>query len=415
MDEKIFFKKYFSFLKERNEKINVNNLNEEIEKIKNNNSKYYKINNQDMKELFNTFKTSKLKVYLTNPINIGKGKILDQKNNYFKIYDNVKYELLYKFENINTYIIYGILLDNNDLILNSKEKIYIYRLEKEQYSLYKTIFEKKSYKPKHFKFEDHWEHIYLDFKILRIKAMNKNQFMSISTYGFKIYNKNEKNKYLCIFTYICNEVNKNKVLENVHEIKKNEYLLINKRKFKIFESTDELILEKLEIKYDENNESIKKDGLNESDTRFFSKVGNYFKELVSKDNNEKKELKELIKYGVFKYLSNYIILKKKYFLILIENNLLILTILNYQMKTYYITSGKIIKWNCPNDNKFLLIDLGEIILFELIDNNVNEDNILSVDLIITGYIRSNNISNLLKFNDSQNNFYRKLNDSILLY
>ena len=35
LDEKIFFKKYFSFLKERNEKINVDNLNEEIEKIKN--------------------------------------------------------------------------------------------------------------------------------------------------------------------------------------------------------------------------------------------------------------------------------------------------------------------------------------------------------------------------------------------
>ena len=85
-----------------------------------------------MKDLFNTFKTSKLKVYLTNPINIGKGKILDQKNNYFQIYDNVKYELLYKFENINTYIISGVLLDNNDLILNSKEKIYIYRLEKKQ-------------------------------------------------------------------------------------------------------------------------------------------------------------------------------------------------------------------------------------------------------------------------------------------
>ena len=32
-----------------------------------------------MKDLFNTFKTSKLKDYLTNPINIGKGKILIKK------------------------------------------------------------------------------------------------------------------------------------------------------------------------------------------------------------------------------------------------------------------------------------------------------------------------------------------------
>ena len=85
------------------------------------------------------------------------------------------------------------------------------------------------------------------------------------------------------------------------------------------------------------------------------------------------------------------------------------------MKTYYITNGNIIKWNCPNDNKFLLIDFCDIILFELIDNNVNEDNILLVDLIITGYIKSNNIQNLIKFNNVQNRFYTKLNNFILLY
>ena len=67
----------------------------------------------------------------------------------------MKYELLYQFKNINTSIISGILLDNNDLILNSNEKIYIYRLEKEQFSLYKTIFEKKIYKPKFFQYEDY--------------------------------------------------------------------------------------------------------------------------------------------------------------------------------------------------------------------------------------------------------------------
>ena len=418
LEEKIFFKKYFSLLNKKTTEINENNLNQEIEKIKNKNIKYYKINNQDMKDLQRTFRTSKLKVYIENPINIGNGKILAQKNNYFTIYDNAKYEPLYKFESIKTNIISGILLDNNDLILNSNENIYIYRLEKRNYSLYQTIYEKKVYKPKYFQLGDIWEYHYLNFVLKRVKAMNENKFMSISTYGFKIYNKDENKNYLCIFTYICDGVGERKILENVHEIKNNEYILINKRKYKNYEQNfirdeDEFVLEKLEIKNDENNEGIKKCGLNESDSGFFTKIGKFFKELISKDNNEKKEL--IIKYTIFEYLSNYIILKNKYFLILIENNLLILNLLNHQMKTYYITNGNIIKWNCPNDNKFLLIDFCDIILFELIDNNVNEDNILLVDLIITGYIKSNNIQNLIKFNNVQNRFYTKLNNFILLY
>ena len=61
---------------EPNEKnIQEKNLSKEIEKYKKNNSKYYKINNQDMKKLESSFKSPKLKVYLNNPIDIGDGKI----------------------------------------------------------------------------------------------------------------------------------------------------------------------------------------------------------------------------------------------------------------------------------------------------------------------------------------------------
>ena len=55
IDEKIFFKKYFSILKEKNKDIEKNNLNQEIEKIKNKNSKYYKLKDQDMQDLQRIF------------------------------------------------------------------------------------------------------------------------------------------------------------------------------------------------------------------------------------------------------------------------------------------------------------------------------------------------------------------------
>ena len=49
---------------------------EEIEKIKAKSLKTpYKINNQKVIELENTFKSPKLKVYLINPINLGNGNI----------------------------------------------------------------------------------------------------------------------------------------------------------------------------------------------------------------------------------------------------------------------------------------------------------------------------------------------------
>ena len=288
-----------------------------------------------------------------------------QKINYFIIYDNVKFEILYKFESVNVYIISGILLDNNDLILNSNETIYIYRLKNNNYTLYKTILEKDIYK-------------YLNYKLKLIKKINENTFMIISSYGFKIYNKDKNNNYICIFTYICDEISKNKILENVYKINKNEYILINIRKYESIEhkfiktEADELVLEKLEIKNEDNNEDIKRDGSNEVNDGFYTMEINFFKELVFKNKYEKKEL---INYTKFECLSKYIILKNKYFLILIQDSLLILNLLNHRMKTYFITNGNIIKWNCPNDNKFLYIDLGNIILFELIDNNEIEDNI----------------------------------------
>ena len=44
-----------------------------------------------MKELESSFKTSKLKVYLNNPINLTHGKILDKRDKSFIIYDNIKF------------------------------------------------------------------------------------------------------------------------------------------------------------------------------------------------------------------------------------------------------------------------------------------------------------------------------------
>ena len=414
IDEEISFKRYLSQIEPNDKNIQEKNLSKEIEKYKKNNSKYYKINNQDMKELESSFKSPKLKVYVNNPIEIGDGKIFAQNYKNYIIYDNTKYNVLYNFEKVNDNddIYSGIFLDKTDIILSSDYKIFIYRFSDEKFSLFQTINEYDLYKPKYFQGYEFWEYINLKYNLIKIKKLDEKSFISISTYGFKIFNKDNNNNYSCTFTYICDETNKRKILIDAYEINKNEYIAINKR---IYEKTEgnftyelnEFVIEIVEIKDCENNKGIGKDESNKSEG-FFSKFGKFLKDLIYKTNYNKKEIFNFIGY---EHLSNYLILKKKFFIILIENNLLILNLLDKHMKMYFITRGIILKWNCNDDNKFLLIDYGNIILLELKDN---EENPMDINLIITGYLNSPYINNLIKIKE-KNSFYKKFKNYILVY
>ena len=103
-------------------------------------------------------------------------------------------------------------------------------------------------------------------------------------------------------------------------------------------------------------------------------------------------------YGELHEFSDFIILKKQYFIILMSNNLLIINLINFELiKRYtFLVYGEknlykdkffeIKKWDNENDNEFLIIKEGNIILFELNENNLNEKVEISLDII--GFIYS---------------------------
>ena len=86
-------------------------------------------------------------------------------------------------------------------------------------------------------------------------------------------------------------------------------------------------------------------------------------------------------------LSNYIILNNKYFLIFVDNHLLIFDLIKSElMKRYTFLNKKkykILKWNKSSDNEFLVIVEDNITLLEL--NEKNSNGKITLDLKIIGY------------------------------
>ena len=70
---------------------------------------------------------------------------------------------------------------------------------------------------------------------------------------------------------------------------------------------------------------------------------------------------------------------------------------------------KIKKWNNINDDEFLMIEKGNIFLFEL-NGNSNKD----IELKIIAYSYFPEINELMKINE-ENRFYINKNDHILIY
>ena len=125
--------------------------------------------------------------------------------------------------------------------------------------------------------------------------------------------------------------------------------------------------------------------------------------------------KNLFKYSTYggtHNLSNFLILKNKYFIIFVDNHLLVFHLLNdILIKRYTFIGGcyfpNIIKWKNANDNEFLLINNDNITLIEM---NENKE---IINLKIIGYYYLSDASSL-SINE-ENRFYMSKKDSILLY
>ena len=120
--------------------------------------------------------------------------------------------------------------------------------------------------------------------------------------------------------------------------------------------------------------------------------------------------KKFIEYSThesYHFFKGNAILKNKYFIIGIDNNILIFDILSgKQLKRYellinggdnaYICNANIIKWNNNEDNEFLINIKGNIVLFELTNDN---------NLKIISQLFFENINYFKKLNEKNNGFY----------
>ena len=388
---------------------------EEVEKIKAKSLKtHYKIDNQKVIELEKTFKSSKLKVYLHNPIILKNGIICSYYKREITIYENKYFNILFNFT-VEDVIKSVTQLDNNDLIFagENNNTLYIYRLKDNKFSLFQKIKEdNKGYKKKKMYLGSMICTLY--FELEGITKLSNNKFMTISNYGLKIYSLNSSNKYSLI-------------LVDTHSYWPSKIYEINGNNF-IFCKNYKCLLEKIELKEIKVNEIKEKlDNLKKKENYYYNDSITNIKEK-EEINEFKKDIKS-IKFTTFstiifestcyKKFSDYVILKKKYFLIMADYQILIFDILNGEKVKEYIileeeknlykySDYEIKKWNNINDNEFILIKKGNIFLFELNENSQN-----NIELTIIAYSYFPQVNFITKMNE-ENSFFIDKEDYILI-
>ena len=380
---------------------------------------YYEINNEKGKELDSVFKRliSKRKSYAL-PKFLRNGKLYEIFNGKFKIYDREMNKINELKLQPDYNIISTIELDNNDLIFLSKERVLlIYRLNYQQYILHQKIKEDmRGYKIQTIDYGCKPDSKYYipDF----IKDISRNRFICITNYGFKIYSLNSNGEYSIILLTKHLEG-----IKKIYEINENKFIFCTKKIYgpSLGETNNKYLIELIELHEIANEElnNILKEVEKED---YFDK----YYSIQTKDENTNnygviKNVFATIKYGctckeLYKYetylvglnFSDYIIMKNKYFLIGLVNNIFIFDLdKEKHLKTYEISIFEknklinindidIIKWDCIDKNEFLMFVWGNIVLFEL-----NEDN----NIKVINQIYFPNFNNLTKIKGKNNTFY----------
>ena len=248
-----------------------------------------------------------------------------------------------------------------------------------------------------------------DYEIHYLKELSGNRFLCITGYGFKLYCLNDKNEYSAVL--LEEHLDRIKIIQELNE---NKFIfcteVINQIGTKFFIEIVELKeITKLDI--DNKICQIEK-------KKFF--YNNFDKEKVLKKDKELLEslklsckIKQIIKYNIGKYYccTNLVIIKKKYFIIMINNHILIFDlnevnllkkyeIINIDIKQWHIRDIQIEKWNNEGDNEFFMFINGNLVLFEL-----NEDNNENIELKVISQLYCPNISCIIKLPEKTNKFY----------
>jgi len=382
---------------------------------------YYKLDDKKTKELELTFNQLKLKVNFSGMLYyLREGKLYSKSNKNFIIYEDKLFRKLHEIQTESN-VVSAIQLNNNDLVLATFEinhefifinEIHIYRLKDNKYNLIQKIKEDVTgYSPQY----AGCINIPKDYQVKYLKEISGNRFIYISSYGFKIYCLNNKNEYS--FVLLEEHLENIKIIQEINE---NKFIFCTEV---VYQFGAEFFIEVIEL-----NEITKLDIHNkiwkiEQEKSFGN---NFDKENSLKKDKELLEslkltckIKEIIKYNRREYycFSNFIIIKKKYFTIMINNHILIFDLKEVNLlKRYEIINInrhiQIEKWNNEEDNEFFMIINGNLILFEL-----NEDNNENIDLKVISQLYCPNFDNIKKLNEKNNKFYSIdfINNSISIY
>ena len=358
---------------------------------------YFKINNETTKELISNFRQSKLKIGMNNKhFFLKNGKLYILSDESVKIYDEKMYQLYQINLEPNHIITSGIELDNNDLVLisyiktdnkNNKDDFFyfsqrntiyellIYRLKDKNYILQQKIKEDMT----GYKLQYSYSGCIGEPKVYEVeflKEISGNRFICVTNYGFKIYSLNEK----CEYSYILLDVHLEGI-KKILEINENNFIFCTDKHYGASmggPAHNTIIIEIIKINEMPKNETIF----------------------------------EYSNYGGDHNISDSLIIKNTYFIIIFDlHNILIFNVKDgKQVKRYGISEqinhslnfyGIDIKpWDSVNENEFLIIIDGNIILFEL-----NEDKNENVELRIINQFYFPNIKKLTKIKDKKNKFY----------
>ena len=379
-------------------------------------NKYYKIDVEKQKELENVF--GQVKAYLKLNVNLENyfigyeksGKIpgilfdikkIDENKNIFTLFDEKKLS-----KEIEIKIPYNILyiekLDNKDLIfLVFKEKNYellVYRFMPEQkeenkkYVLSQTIKESiEGYKQRYTNFdddddEDEGKDEPIEYNSYYIKCVSGNRFFLVSNYGFKMYALNEKKEYELVLLKTFEKIS------FIEEINKNKFIFgLNLRTVhgygfcgNAYTVYNNLLLYKVDlIEYDKRNNKKIDNDINLENLKLKEKKFSIIHQKIYESNFSSPLVSEKTV-----NFSDYVVLKNKFFIIMVKNTLLIFNLENENfLKKYEIKADNnkyfkvdIKNWNSVGNDEFIMTINNNVILFRLYEENSSE-----INLNILGY------------------------------
>jgi len=253
-----------------------------------------------------------------------------------------------------------------------------------------------------------------------IKEISGNRFILVSNYGYKIYSLNEKNEYTITLLEDYHDG-----LKTIIELNNNDFIFLSQ--IECGASLGEpahniLVIDRIKLKEISESEKMKKlveIKKRDNDPRYFvgyrnKKEGKNISEEEIKNVIEslkymhvKQQFLEYSTYGSHHYFKGNAILKNKYLIVAIDYNILIFDISSSeQLKRYeillygednlYKCEASINKWNNNKNNEFIMNIGGNIIIFELINEN---------ELKIINQIYFKDIKYLKKLIEASNKFY----------